>query len=97
VTIDTETLMQWRADAVARGGRPRQSDPDPHVRFLANRLVQVIDMLTGAAPQGEAGEGEAEEYHDGVIYGIRHPGPKDGCTYCETTIQQAETLSRWTG
>ena len=46
---DMQKLAEWRADAIMRGGRPAPSDRDPQTRYLANRLVQVIDMLMGAA------------------------------------------------
>lgn len=32
-------------------------------------------------------------YHEGVVYGIAHPGPSQmGCTYCIETLQLALTF-----
>lgn len=36
--------------------------------------------------------GSSPEYHAGALYGIRHPGPRDGCPYCDETIAQRD---RW--
>jgi hypothetical protein len=52
VAIPDETLAAWRADAVKRGGVPVESDPDPHVRYLANRIVAMVDELRARPGEG---------------------------------------------
>ena len=39
---------------------------------------------------------ENEEWHKGVLYEIRHPGPAFGCPYCTETLRQNEMVARWT-
>lgn len=52
MVIPDETLAAWRADAVKRGGVPKESDPDPHVRYLANRIVAMVDELRASPERG---------------------------------------------
>lgn len=47
-SISAETRAEWRADAHFRGGVPHPTDLDPHVRFLANRIVRLLDALDRA-------------------------------------------------
>lgn len=43
-------------------------------------------------------ETERQAYHDGVLYGIRHPGPSQvGCTYCDSTLRQRDMIEKWLG
>lgn len=37
----------------------------------------------------------ASESHDGVLYGIRHPGPAEGCPYCVDTLKQKHLIDSW--
>lgn len=53
--ISRETLMDWRIDALARGGVPKPGDADPYIRYLANRLVAVIDALADAHESNQTG------------------------------------------
>lgn len=54
--IPPETLAEWRADACVRGGVPKPGDADPHARYLANRIVRLIDALEAATGALEATE-----------------------------------------
>jgi hypothetical protein len=64
--------------------------------WLRGRAMAVDDVPTlaradAALRAAQPTEGEAE-YHAGALYGIRHPGPREGCPYCAETIAQRD---RW--
>lgn len=47
-SISAETRVEWREDAHRRGGVPHPTDPDPHTRYLSNRIVHLLDALDRA-------------------------------------------------
>lgn len=55
-------------------------------------MTEGEDVLMSDEGQGVVG---AVEYHDGALYGIRHPGTAQGCPFCASTLAQRDMIARW--
>lgn len=77
-----ETLAMCVADKAKRY-------MDAAVDFYLVRATTTYEHVTPPTEQPTA------EYHDGALYGIRHPGPAEGCGYCIDTLKQKHLIDTW--